>query len=328
MTELHPLNQPGGESSYVYVWACHEDERELCRMELRALLAVPAVDERDRYVESKVDVTPSRSPFLKMKIAVQLQHATLEGLAGLASGLDIGGGTFKVRYVDAGESSAAKPDYDGQRAIERRIGAVVRGRADMRHPDKLLGVAFAGGRWLLGTAIEGEAVWLQHNNKPRPYSTALGTRVARAVANIAVPRPSDEIKAVDPCCGIGTVVIEALSMGIRMRGFDRNPLAAIGARENLAHFGYSPSLIIKADMLTLEGEYAAAVLDLPYNLCSRLPDEEERAMLRSLGRLAPRAVVIATEPLAEKLAECGWSVADRCEVRKSQFVRYVYLVVQ
>jgi tRNA G10 N-methylase Trm11 len=316
-----------GERSYLYIWSCHEDERQLCLMELRTLLAVPGADEQARYIESKADIEPSRSPFLKMKIAVHAQHDELQGLIEQAAELDIGGSTFKVRYVEAGEAdSENRPEYKDQRRIERLVGAVIRGKAEMRQPDKLLGVAFAGGRWVLGMAVEGEAVWLKHNNKPRPYSTALSTKVARAVANIAVPNPSDGIEAVDPCCGIGTVIIEALSMGIRMRGFDRNPLAAIGARENLAHFGYSPSLIVKADMLTLQGSYSAAVLDLPYNLCSKLPEEEELAMLRALARLAPRAVVIATEPLNSKLAECGWSIADSCEVRKSQFVRYVYLV--
>ncbi|GFN33098.1 TRM11 family SAM-dependent methyltransferase [Paenibacillus xylaniclasticus] len=315
------------EPSYVYIWACHEDERQLCLMELRALLDVREIDDQMRYVESKVDVMPSRSPFLKMRIAVQAQHSKLDGLIEQAAKLDIGGGTFKVRYADAGDYlSMIRPEYDDQRIIERLVGAVMKGKADMRRPDKLLGVAFACGRWVLGDAVEGEAVWLKHNDKPRPYSTALSTRVARAVANIAVPHPSETLEAVDPCCGIGTVIIEALSMGIRMRGFDRNPLAAIGARENLSYFGYSPSLIVKADMLELDGQYAAAVLDLPYNLCSKLPEEEERAMLRALAGLAPRAVVIATAPLDGKLGQAGWSIQDRCEVRKSQFVRYVYLV--
>ncbi|WP_318152801.1 TRM11 family SAM-dependent methyltransferase [Paenibacillus terricola] len=312
----------------MYVYAHHEDEAELCGMELRALLGIPKMEwakfEGFRYVVSTRKVPPSRSPFIKMRIEVEAASETLDGLAEQAPGLDAGGGTFKVLYADTGDSPF-NPDFEEKRAIERRIGAVIRGTASMRQPDRLFGVAYLGGRWVLGMAEAGEAVWLRHNEKPQKYSTALSTRVARAVANIAVPDPTG-IFAVDPCCGIGTVVLEAQSMGIQMQGFDRNPLALRGARINLAHFGYPTTLAVKADMLTLAGRYDAAVLDLPYNLCSKLPEEEELAMLSSLGRLAPRAVVVATSPLEHKLAQTGWQVTDDCQVRKSSFVRYLYLV--
>ncbi|GMK39938.1 hypothetical protein PCCS19_29930 [Paenibacillus sp. CCS19] len=228
-------------------------------------------------------------------------------------------------FADTGDSRASY-DFEEKRAIERQLGAVIRGTASMRRPDRLFGVAYADCRWVMGEAVEGDAVWLRHNEKPQKYSTALSTRVARAVANLAVPDPTG-IRAVDPCCGIGTVVIEAQSMGIDMQGCDRNPLALRGARINLAHFGYPTTLAVKADMLTLEGGYDAAVLDLPYNLCSKLPEEEELAMLAALRRLAPRAIIVATSPLEEKLSRTGWQVIDDCQVRKSSFVRYLYLVV-
>ncbi|PWV94270.1 putative RNA methylase family UPF0020 [Paenibacillus cellulosilyticus] len=312
----------------MYVYAHHEDESELCGMELRTLLNIPkakwAKEEGIRYAVSTLEVPPSRSPFVKMRIRVEAASDTLDGLVEQAPKLDAGSGTFKVVYVDTGELSLA-PDFEEKRSIERRIGAVIRGRASMRQSDRLFGVAYANGRWVIGEAVEGEAVWLRHNDKPQKYSTALSTRIARAVANIAVPDPTD-VRAVDPCCGIGTVVLEAQSMGIQMQGYDRNPLALRGARINLAHFGYPTTLAAKADMLTLEGTYDAAVLDLPYNLCSKLPEEEELAMLVSLGRLAPRAVVVATSPLDAKLVQTGWKLIDDCQVRKSSFVRYLYLV--
>lgn len=314
----------------MYVYAHHEDEAELCGMELRALLGLPrsewATDEGVRYAVSTLEVPPSRSPFVKLRIEVELASDTLDDLVDQAPRLDTGSGTFKVVYADTGDT-AVNPDFEEKRAIERRLGAVIRGTASMRQPDRLFGVAYAGGRWVMGEAVEGDAVWLRHNDKPQKYSTALSTRVARAVANIAVPEPAG-IHAVDPCCGIGTVVIEAQSMGIQMQGYDRNPLALRGARINLEHFGYPTTLAVKADMLTLEGLYDAAVLDLPYNLCSKLPEEEELAMLLSLGRLAPRAVIVATSPLEDKLTQTGWHVSDDCQVRKSSFVRYLYLVMR
>ncbi|WP_192892969.1 TRM11 family SAM-dependent methyltransferase [Planococcus salinus] len=60
--------------------------------------------------------------------------------------------------------------------------------------------------------------------------------MARAVANIAVSEPAG-VKAIDPCCGIQTKLVEALSMGIDIVRRDINPIVIHGSRENIAYFG-------------------------------------------------------------------------------------------
>ncbi|WP_308637668.1 TRM11 family SAM-dependent methyltransferase [Paenibacillus silvisoli] len=224
-------------------------------------------------------------------------------------------------------------DFDRQRAIEKEIGWRIVGKAEMRQPDVWLGVAFAEGRFLFGEYAKSEAAWLKHNDKPQPYSTALSTRVARAVVNIAAPTADSRL--IDPCCGIGTVLIEALSMGISIVGFDINPLALKGARINLAHFGM-PDVVKLTDMTTLDpamfparqsvgslSPFDAAIIDLPYNLCSKLPSAERLAMLRSAGRLADRVVLVTTEQIDEDIAESGFVILDRCVARKGKFERQV-----
>src|SRR5690606_18857668 len=112
----------------------------------------------------------------------------------------------------------------------------------VRHPDHVFGIVTLGGRWYFGNYIKSKAVWLTHMQKPRSYSIALSTRVARAAANIAVPMPTG-VTAIDPCCGIGTVLVEALSMGIDMVGRDINHFAVQGTRENLAHFNLQTAVV-------------------------------------------------------------------------------------
>lgn len=304
---------------YIYPYACHEDERPLCEMELRILLDAPVTA---RYVRSEQEVDPSRSPFVHGRLNVVCRAPSLEAIAEAASSLELHGRTFKLRYIEAdGEA-----DYGERRRIERLVGAHFRGKAEMKRPEYLYGLAYADGEWLLGDYVESESVWLRHNDKPRHYSTALGTRTARAIANIAVPQP-ENIRAVDPCCGIGTVLIEAKSMGIHMDGFDLNPLAAIGARENLAFFGLAGDVVV-ADMRTLEGRYDALVLDLPYNLCSVLTAGERLEMLNAARRLAGRCVIVATEDIEGELAAAGMTAEERCVVRKGNFARYVWLCVR
>jgi tRNA G10 N-methylase Trm11 len=148
--------------------------------------------------------------------------------------------------------------------IERDIGWRIEGEADVHNPDQLFGIVPLGGRWYFGKYQKSEAVWLHHLKKPREYSTALSTRVARSVSNIAVPNP-DGVQAIDPCCGIGTVLVEALSMGINIVGRDINPLVTSGSRENIAHFGLEGD-VMTGPISDVSKSYDVAIIDMPYNL--------------------------------------------------------------
>ncbi|ULL13977.1 RNA methyltransferase [Paenibacillus sp. H1-7] len=303
--------------AYVYTYACHEDELPLCRLEHRSLFCCDPGDAG--YVVSRREVDPSRSPFTKLRLAVRYDTDSLEQMAQSVEQLSLRSATFKVVYVETGGTV----DYDRQRAVERLLGSHIRGKAEMRRPQRTFGIAHIEGRWLFGECSRNEAVWLRHNEKPQQYSTALSTRVARAVANIAVPEPAGT-RAIDPCCGIGTVVLEALSMGIDIVGNDINPLAVRGARVNLAHYGH-PNVVSLGDIRRIEGHYDVAIVDLPYNLCSVLTTGEQLEMLTSARRLAGRAVIIATDMIDEAIEQAGFVIADRCEVRKGRFVRHIFV---
>ncbi len=353
---------------YIYTYACHEDEQELCSLELRCLLMTdPAL----RYVRSPMRIAPERSPFIHQRLDIWMKADTLDELEQKVRQLPLAQWsqladteTEAARAAEQERSAekrlAASPErqelperraekglpavpaaqsaitfklvclhgdqsftYEEKRSLERRIGMNVRARAQMKQPDVWLGMIVADGQWLLGQLWQGESVWLQHNDKPRHYSTALSTRVARAVVNIAVPQIEGRT-LLDPCCGIGTVLVEALSMGIHVTGSDLNPLAVQGARENLL-FYHMPDIVRIADMTGLDGTYDAVILDLPYNLCSVLAEDERLHMLQATGRLAPRQVIISTEPLEASLAAAGLELIEICHIRKGHFTRYVWL---
>jgi 16S rRNA G966 N2-methylase RsmD len=303
---------------YVYTYACHEDEKALCRLELRSLFGV---EPKEGCLESSIGLDPSRSPFLKSRIAVMVEGNSLQDIVDWVKHLQLQGETFKVVLVECEDAV----EYEKKRTIEREIGLYIHGKAEMRKPDKWFGVARLGNRWIFGLLNKSEAMWLRHNEKPQHYSTALSTRVARAVANIAVPNPKG-IRAIDPCCGIGTVLIEALSMHIDIVGYDCNPLAIRGARMNLAHFGL-PDVVSIGDICTIAGKYDVLILDLPYNLCSVLPSEEQLDMLKAARRLSAKAIVISTEPIDSALELAGFTMKDRCSVKKGTFSRQVIVCI-
>lgn len=303
--------------TYLYTFATHETELELCRMELRALFGHEP-DGAD-WLESDTWIDPDRSPFVTACVEVIAADSSIERLAERAAGIPLNGGTFKVIALQAGNHQS----YEELRAMERIVGGSMKGRADMKTPEHRFGLLSVQGGWKLGLLHLPRRAWHQHKQKPQNYSTGLTSRLARALVNIAAPDP--RAKLLDPCCGMGNVLIEALSMGIRCEGCDINPLAVRGARVNLAHYGYDDSIVAIRDMNTLEGHFETAVLDLPYNVCSVFPEEDQRRMLNSLRRLADRAVIVSTEPLAEQLEQAGWQVLSSCTTRKGTFERSIWL---
>ncbi|MFD0960855.1 TRM11 family SAM-dependent methyltransferase [Paenibacillus chungangensis] len=307
---------------YVYTYASHEDEVELCQLELSTLFG-RAVTGKNGVIACREEHPPdvNRSPFIKRRIDVTQQVCELSELIHRLQGMDTAGETFKVIYTEGDERHA----YEARRALERQVGAIIKGMADMRQPQREYGLMRYEGQWLFGPCRDSESVWLRHQRKPCNYSTALPVRAARAIVNLAVGPVPEGKRLIDPCCGMGSVLIEALSMGVRIEGVDMNPLAVRGARANLSHFGY-PDVVGLGDMTELEGHYDAAIVDLPYNLCSVLTDEAQLSMLQAVRRLSNRAVIVATADIGVQIEAAGWYVANSILLRKGSFARHVSVV--
>ncbi|WP_245948222.1 TRM11 family SAM-dependent methyltransferase [Paenibacillus sambharensis] len=305
----------------LYLYACHEEEAELFAMEARQLFGGTRVPVREGsgYLVSQQLVDPERSPYLKGRLDIAEEADSLERLLDSLSERAPIEEPYKAVFIRTDDDL----DYDTRLKTERLIGAQLRGNADLRKPVRLIGAARVSGRWLLGEYTASRTDWMKHNSKPQSYSTALPVRAARALVNIAVPRP-EGLRVVDPCCGIGTVLLEAMAIGVDIEGYDLNPLAVRGARANLAYFGY-PDRVKAADMRGIQNRYDAAILDLPYNKCSVLPDDTLAEMLSALRRITEgTAVIVSIDDISEAVALAGFIVEDSCKLRKGRFARRIY----
>ncbi|GGH81517.1 tRNA G10 N-methylase Trm11 [Pullulanibacillus pueri] len=306
-------------TTYIYTFSGPEEELALCYLERRMLFKV---DTEAKIIESPLKIDPSRSPFIKERLGVILKAATLEQLIEKIKALPAVTLFFKVRVMNLvyGDSHE-KIGYEERRKIERQVGLSIRGTADLKQPDIVFALAKFKGQWIFGTYLENKSLWYHHQKKPHQYSTALSTRVARAIVNIAVPNPNG-LRVIDPCCGIGTVLVEALSMGIDIVGSDNNPLVMKGARENIAYFGLKGDVILK-DIREMSGHFNVAIIDMPYNLCSVVSKEEQLEMLQSARKLTERMVIVTVEPIDDIIKNAGFNIVDRCDVLKAKFKRQV-----
>lgn len=307
------------QSSFLYTYAFREEERALCQLEMRAFFGFHSTA---GTLRSTVCIDPSRSPFMKERIKIQQSAASLPQLQKQLAALPETSSAFKVVFVKNPDLPAA--DFSTRQQIAKEAGAAVPGTADIHQPNIIYAIFPVEKGWIFGELAENEPVWMQHEAKPHQYSTALSTRMARSIVNIAVPFPSG-IRAIDPCCGIGTVLIEAASMGIDITGSDNNPKVMKGLRENLKFFGIENKPALR-DMRKVKECYNTAIIDMPYNLCSVLTKSEKHSMMQAARNFTETLVLISIEPMQEIIEDAGFTITDRCQVHKNKiFSREIYV---
>lgn len=308
-------------TNFLYVYTWQEDEYELVQLEQRSFFGA---SEGASYVLSDVDVTIDRSPFIKTKLTVLASGATLDDIVPFAQKLTYDGETFRVLSLNsAALGDEPKQPFPERQLAERTLGNVIPGEPDLKNAAVVFGIVKVDGIWHFGQLEKAEAMWLKHQVKPHSYSTALGTRLARALVNIAAPRP-EGVTIIDPCCGIGTVLVEALSMDIPILGRDMNWFVAQGSRKNIAHFGYEGTVEL-GPIEDVTEHYDVAIIDMPYNLFTSASYEEQYAIVKEARRIADRAVFVAIEPMDDMFNEAGFTIVDKANVPKGYFLRLVYV---
>lgn len=290
-------------------------------MEMRAFFGF---DVPSNVLKSTIEINPSRSPFMKERLDVIYEAETIEQLANLVKQIDLHEKTFKVVCLNnIALSTTEKVGHAARREIEREIGLRIQAEPDLEQPQILFGVVKLDDKWYFGKLILSEAIWFQHQQKPEMYSTALSTRVARAVANIAVPQP-EGVRVIDPCCGIGTVLVEALSMGIQIVGRDINPLVVLGSRKNIAHFGLEGKVDI-GPIAEINDNYDVAIIDMPYNLFTHITADGQQDIIKEARRIAKKIVIVTIDTIDHMIEEAGFEIIDRCVARKGTFSREIVL---
>ena len=161
----------------------------------------------------------------------------------------------------------------------------------------------------------------QHDAKPRRTSSSLSSRLSRALVNLVTPART----LLDPCCGTGSVLLEARALGMQAFGADWNETMVEMARENLAHFDYDAT-VERADARNYTRTADVIVTDLPYGRSLTADDEVVREILRQGATLAPLAVYVAGERITEWLVDAGYRDVSVYPVfKQAGSARYVHV---
>lgn len=306
--------------SFLYFINYQDNERELCKMEMRCLFNREI---NEKYFFSDIDINASKSPFIKSKIKIIYSDESLDRMVRKIKEDNLSYDDFKVSYV---KSEQGDVQYEDRLEATRKIGFVVNGYPDMHKPLNPLAVTKINGLWIFGEYERNDFKWQKHNDKPYSYSNALGLRMARALVNIAM-KDNEEGTLIDPCCGVGTVVIEALDLGIKVKGCEISKQIAYNARENVEFLGYLRDTIVCYDMHKIKDKYDSAIIDIPYGLFSPVTLEEQKAIIHTARNICEKMVIVTFEDMEKFIVEAGFSVIDKCVVPKGNFKRHILVCV-
>ncbi len=307
---------------FVYLLSYEPHEAELAHAEASALCGARA-DSRVCQGPVRADVT--RAAYIKLGAELWASAQSLDELVTAAAQQGAGAERFRITVVKL----PPKPQIPSPR-IAGRVAAVIAGRPNLRTPVDELVVVASEGSWQLGRIFtRADRSYLEYAHRPQSYSSALLTRLARAMVNL-VASPGDTI--LDPMCGSGTIALEAWSIGVRAVSYDINPKLAAATALNLRYFGY-PAWVAVADARALPvprpapgaWAYDAIVTDLPYGRMSGRDAGLYEGFFAHARTLAPRMCVVAAEPLGNLLEAAGFGV--RCVARAGErgLVRHVHV---
>lgn len=306
-------------TNFIYFYARHWDDEELCRLEMRAFFNK---DSETNVLMSPVKIEPNRSTFIKGRLDILFDADNWQELIDKATVLNFDPLTFKVVSVNTTVlNTTPKTDIADRRKLEREIGLAINGEPDLDEPNLVFGFVTIDDHWYFGHYTESKAVSLQHRNKPHSYSTALSTQLSRTVANIAAPFPQG-VKLIDPCCGIGNVLVEALAMDFDIVGSDINWLVVKHTRENIDYFGYSCE-VTTTPISEVKNVYDVAIIDMPYNIFTSASPDDQQDILMHARRIAKKVIVVTIDTIDDMVEKANLTIIDRCEAKKSRFVRQV-----
>lgn len=300
--------------NYLYILSSKKEYDHLCAMEMRSIFGINTP--KNHHFSNKL-VDPSRSAFFKGRVDILYVDTDIESLEQRLLLDDLTFKKYKITFPKYDEVG-----YQERLTLLRRLGFAITGDYAMKDPIDELILTKIDGLWIFGQFRRNPNHHLARKHKPNNYSNALDTTLAQALINIAINNNFDS-KLIDPCCGIGTVLIEGRKLGVDITGYEINPLVKNKCNENLSHFGLNPD-VKKTDMLTTTKHFDVAILDLPYGQFSFITKEEQIALLKKTKDISDKSVIVTMDDMSELLKEVGFELLDTCEIKKSNaFSRYV-----
>jgi tRNA G10 N-methylase Trm11 len=258
----------------------------------------------------------AQAAYLSMGIQPIAHGETLQALTMDLIRQSFSADRFRIEFLSLSKRVSTHP----QDAI-LAVADAINGAPDLNHPQqRFLLITHENGFYFGEILAESARSYQKHDAKPYRTSSSLPSQLARALVNLAYPARS----ILDPCCGTGSILLEACATGVTAFGMDRNPKMVGMTRRNLQHFGYE-AVVQRGDATQCTQTNEAVVTDLPYGRFLDLDENNIKAILRQMAVLAPLGIYLAEQDISAWLHEAGYQKVDIYHVRKrAGLIRFIH----
>jgi tRNA G10 N-methylase Trm11 len=261
----------------------------------------------------------SQAAYIRTGLRILAHGPRLDDLLEVVAQSDFAADEFRIEF-----SSLSKENRISSQPAILALADAIPFYPNLDHPrHRFLLVERGEGLWFGEILTECKHTYRTHMAKPYNISSAIPSRMSRALVNLVLPQARSLL---DPCCGTGSILLEAQSLGMQAYGADQNKRMVGMARANLAHFGYDAK-VEHADARVCTHTADALVTNLPYG---RFLDANEtliRAILERGRKLAPLAVYVAEHNITAWLTAAGYrKIAVHPVIKHDGFIRYAHQV--
>ena len=300
---------------YLYLTTIPNQDTELINAECTALTSHTPDIYGIAISETCVDVR--RGAYVKSCMEILFEGGSVSEICAQVEAAQLYADDFRVSVVKRPRHLKADT-----MKIAHIVGGVIGGNAHLTQPCVVFLVVITAERIWLGRVLsESDNRWVTHRKRPYVTSSSLPTRLARTIVNL-IACPSDRL--VDPCCGTGTIVLEAAQMGMEVVGYDVNPKMVKATQANLAHYGLNVEVHLD-DARRIGGRFDALATDLPYGIMLTRDTLQDWEILQNLRSIAPKAAFVALRDLSRPLTDLGYRLRQIVHVPKQSIVRRIFI---
>jgi len=301
-------NKPLMQKKHIYSFNYDRHENDLCKLESRYIFNE---EEQNKLLFSDLKIEPSHSAFIKKRLDIIISSTNFVDLITQIKNKNIYKEGFKVEYLILPNDTTG---YKERLEKIREIGHSIEGEAQYTNPTLLFGLSFYNNTWYFGELINNNFDWHKHKQKPHSFSNSISSTIAKSLVNIA-KKDNPKATLIDTCCGVGTILLEACFSNSKIDGCDINEKICRLAYENLDYYNYSAP-IIHSDIKDVTNTYDTAIIDLPYNLFTKVSNDTNLHIIESASKIANQLIIVSTTNITNLIQTIGFKLTDHCSVKK------------
>jgi tRNA G10 N-methylase Trm11 len=260
---------------------------------------------------------PRHTAHLSARLLPLARAASADALLEEVGALDLSAERFMVhvRHLHTAKSA----EY---RSLASQLGSVIGGSADLTDPETLFwALETADGWWFGQVEASASQPWRRFAPHEHTFSSALPPRLASACVSMACPEGGAFL---DPCCGCGTLVLQAAGIGLTAVGADLSMRMVWLTRKNLRQMNLR-ALVCRADARSIAGAFDGVATNLPYGKYLARPPGLYEDIARNLAAQVRRAVLVCAEDCTSLWQQAGFRVPRVARLSAQALVRYIHV---